>query len=271
MENGRKPTAEFELVTPNQARRWLGKNERNRHLRQAVVERLASAMREDRWKYNPDGIALREDGVLENGQHRLSAIVEVDSPQWLLVVKGLPAASKINIDTGLKRQFGDYLAMERGETYSATLAAIVNFVWRWRNLQPSLAAQGGNTQATPDQLLTLFEESPAEFRDAAHRASIWKPIPLPPSMKGGLFFLFASMDYEDAVEFFERVNNGADLTTGDPILILRNQLFSAQASNRKLPGRVTTAWVLKAWNAFRKAQTITLLRYRAEESYPVPL
>lgn len=270
MQNGSKPTAAFELVTPKQAQRWLGQNDSNRHLRTKLVERYARDIEEGRWTYNPDGIAIREDGELQNGQHRLSAIVQAGSPAWLLIVRGMPRPAEINIDTGAKRMFGDFLQMERGEQHGAVLAAIVSFVWRWRQ-QPSLATGSGKLTPTAAELIATFDAGSDIFRDAAERvAKQWRLAPIAPSIQGGLFCVFSSIDYDDAVEFFDRFATGADVSKGDPALVLRNQLFNAKARSRAAPPKMASAWTVHAWNVFRRGDTSVILRYRPEEPFPEP-
>ena len=63
------------LVGPEQAIRWLESNTRNRPLDQKHVDYLAAEMKAGRWKLTHIGIAFDLNGVLQDGQHRLWAIV----------------------------------------------------------------------------------------------------------------------------------------------------------------------------------------------------
>jgi hypothetical protein len=62
-------------VGPEQALRWLESNTRNRTLDQKHVEYLVAEMKAGRWKLSPIGIAFDVNGILQDGQHRLWAIV----------------------------------------------------------------------------------------------------------------------------------------------------------------------------------------------------
>jgi len=63
------------LVGPEQAIKWLEANTRNRPLDQKHVDYLGAEMKAGRWKLTHVGIAFDINGVLQDGQHRLWAIV----------------------------------------------------------------------------------------------------------------------------------------------------------------------------------------------------
>jgi len=63
------------LVGPDQAIKWLEGNTRNRRLDQKHVDYLAAEMKAGRWKLTHIGIAFDINGTLQDGQHRLWAIV----------------------------------------------------------------------------------------------------------------------------------------------------------------------------------------------------
>lgn len=63
------------LVGPDQAVKWLEANTRNRPLDQKHVDYIASEMKAGRWKLTHESIAFDVNGVLQDGQHRLWAIV----------------------------------------------------------------------------------------------------------------------------------------------------------------------------------------------------
>ena len=67
------PTFGVEIVTVEQARKWLGYNTHNRNVNPRTVEAYARDMREGRWVVRGDAIEFSDNPVvLLNGQHRLS-------------------------------------------------------------------------------------------------------------------------------------------------------------------------------------------------------
>ena len=79
--------AQIEPITPSIAREILANNNtRNaRPLARDLVRRYATEMLEGRWKVSPQGLVFGADGELEDGQHRLAAIVQsgVTLPMWV--------------------------------------------------------------------------------------------------------------------------------------------------------------------------------------------
>jgi len=62
-------------IGPDQAIKWLERNTRNRTLDEKHVQSLAAEMKAGRWKLTHVGIAFDVNDVLQDGQHRLWAVV----------------------------------------------------------------------------------------------------------------------------------------------------------------------------------------------------
>ena len=70
-----------EQITPEKAKLYLNANKGNRKISKGKVKSLAQDILAGNWKEKTgDAITFDEDGILRNGQHRLSAIVEADKP-----------------------------------------------------------------------------------------------------------------------------------------------------------------------------------------------
>jgi hypothetical protein len=63
-------------ITPQLAKYLLEKNIHNRKLSESTVRCYAKAMREGDWTWNSQPISFSKKGILTNGQHRLTAIVQ---------------------------------------------------------------------------------------------------------------------------------------------------------------------------------------------------
>jgi hypothetical protein len=61
-------------VTPAMARQWLKRNSNNRPIRPSHVENLRLAFERGEYVLTHQGVAFSDDGVLIDGQHRLTAI-----------------------------------------------------------------------------------------------------------------------------------------------------------------------------------------------------
>lgn len=58
-------------ISPEQAAKWLERNDNNRNVNVAKVKKMAKDMREGHWDTTHQGIAIASDGTLVDGQHRL--------------------------------------------------------------------------------------------------------------------------------------------------------------------------------------------------------
>jgi hypothetical protein len=117
------------LVTPTIATKWLGKNNNNRRLRDAAVGKLSDDMTNGRWKLTHQGIAFNCDGTLLDGQHRLAAIIQSNTSQWMSVTVGLPRESVSAIDDNLRRSVGDSLQIVHGITAPSINRAAAAAAW----------------------------------------------------------------------------------------------------------------------------------------------
>lgn len=107
-------TTVVQVVTPEMASEWLGRNTRNRSINATHVARLAEEIRCGRWRSTHQGIAFGADGTLYDGQHRLHAIIEAKKPVVMRVTFGLPAEALDAIDTGDSRRAMDVMAIADG-------------------------------------------------------------------------------------------------------------------------------------------------------------
>lgn len=105
------PQLAWVFTTPELARAWLVHNLINRRVREAWVKYLATQIILGRWERTGDAIAFRKDGVLINGQHRLLAIIEANTPAWLLVVGELDEKAYMVTDRGIGKSAADVLKL----------------------------------------------------------------------------------------------------------------------------------------------------------------
>ena len=100
---------ELMTITPTIANALLVKNTNNRRLSPRTVELYAREMANGRWEMTHQGIALYDDGVLADGQHRLAAIVKSGCNVQMLVTTGIPRATASGIDAHRARSLLDMI------------------------------------------------------------------------------------------------------------------------------------------------------------------
>lgn len=109
-----QPFATFAEIGPTEARKLLKGNTRNRHLRTQRVKDYADQIRSGGWSLSHQGVAIDPNGVVLDGQHRLSAIIEADMAIVMLLSRNVPPEAQEVIDIQMPRNMADLVNTSRG-------------------------------------------------------------------------------------------------------------------------------------------------------------
>ena len=224
-----KVGAEDILITPEIASLILEKhNLSNRHISTNIVDQLCADMRHGRFKAdNGETIIFSKEGLLNDGQHRLSAVVKSGIGQVFTIAFGRDRASRLTVDTGIKRTIGHVLGL-LGKPYGNTLAAAAKRVESFRNTG-NITSSGRVSSARTLEIIdgdVLLDEVAAW----AHNHS-FKALRLPPSEIATSFYLFSEKAPRQAKQFFEALREGYGLEKGSPIATLRTKLLNSPRLN----------------------------------------
>jgi hypothetical protein len=120
-------------VTPSMAGTWLETlNENNRSISRGKVNVYAAEITDGTWRNTHQNcIAFYEDGILADGQHRLSAVVQAKKPVEMFVATGLSRVDGAAIDQGRARKLTDALViggMVESSKYISAQVAILRMV-----------------------------------------------------------------------------------------------------------------------------------------------
>lgn len=111
-------TGSMELITPKEAA-WIleNKNPGNRPLRPNTVAQYAREMKEGHWHSGvTDAIGFTTGGLLVNGQHRLSAVVDAGIAVRFFVARNVPADAFAYMDIGARRSISDRTKLDRHQS-----------------------------------------------------------------------------------------------------------------------------------------------------------
>ena len=126
--------ASVELVTPEEAMIYLGKNfETNREKSNEWISELIREMKNDLFEISTDSIGFDINGRLVNGQHRLTALVESGIPEPFVIVRGLPHRTAQLIDVGKKRTMAQRITIGGTVMTEKQCAAIRNAIVDYDN------------------------------------------------------------------------------------------------------------------------------------------
>lgn len=107
-------TSGVRTITPKQAMEWLDKTTMQRPVNQRAVDALAAQIKAETFVVNGEGVIIGNNGAVLDGQHRLWACIEANTPFRSLVVEGIDPATFATIDTGKARTGGDIVALVTG-------------------------------------------------------------------------------------------------------------------------------------------------------------
>ena len=260
--NGAAPAVckpEVVTVTPDLAREWTGLNTRNRKVRYTKVAQYARDMRAGNWMLNGETIKIAADGTILDGQHRLYACIQAETPFETIVIRGLPLEAQDTIDTGMARKFADQLAL-RGEVNTPLLGAIARWALRW--LRGAKMSGASELDPTHEEMFALLETDP-RIREACTWAvavrgrfrsvngSVW----------GMAWLLFHGSDHLAAEVFLEKVLTGEDCPSGHPALAFRNRIWNAREAGERLTPYEQLAYLIIAWNAFKEDRPLKIVKF----------
>ncbi|MFF5422127.1 hypothetical protein, partial [Streptomyces misionensis] len=208
-----------------------------------------------------------EDGIVLDGQHRLHAVVEADVDVMMVVVSDLPMEVQETMDTGSRRTTADVFGL-RGKTNAQTLAAVLKRVWLWDQGDRKFAKNQSPTNAECAQLLDKHPEIHRSVEIAARTYLTFRG--LPKSICGTAHHILSRIALDEAVWFFARVGDGADLPVGHPILTLRNRIMTDRSDRKNIPEHLYMAYVIRSWNAVRDGRDLGRIQQASDAPMPLP-
>jgi hypothetical protein len=265
----KQPGVFLVTITPKQAEQILANhNPKNRRLCRKRSDVLANSIKAGHWMVNGETIAFDKNGVLQDGQHRLDAIVRSGKPIQIYVAFGQRTDAHTTRDRGKRRSAADDLAIA-GESYCNGLAATIVIS---KNFLDGERTKSVIYNSFDSRTIAEFLEANGELRDSVVYASkVHKLVPSTPRIVAACYFLFGRKSTVDRDNFFEGLSTGIGLANGSPILALRNRLFlDLRRSKGEIPGvrreaSSSTSFevfqlFIRAWNHFRAGSTITKLQ-----------
>lgn len=249
-------------VTPELAESWLERNSRNRKISPESVDRYARNITKNRWPFTGDPVQFSDEGLVLNGQHRLTAIKQTGKTLPLLVITGLNEDTQAFMDGGRKRNAADSLAIGEIPNYTA-VASVTRLALLWNpggiwEPERSTRLYGKYFQVSTAEILDFRAQYPAVHEAARRGVAVANAVPGARASVIGAAYLRATLldDIFDVARWFGALETGADLTLGDPVLALRNGMMRTAREGFKNP-QIQQLWkVIRGWNASRDSETM---------------
>lgn len=255
-------------VTPSMAAKILEKNAHNRPLNKRHVDRLSLSMSAGEWQMNGESIKISKCGSLLDGQHRLSAIVKTGVAMTMMVTKGLPLDTFHTMNIGARtRTAADVLAIS-GEKNYATLASGARMLKCWELDRGAPQFRGSQAAVSVKQIEDTIALHPKIRLYTSYKSPHINKF-LAGSVVCFLGYVFHTISFKKAEQFFNGLISGAGLESGNAILLLRDRLMFNAADAAKLPREDIIALTIKAWNSHYDGIELSGLRYGKNEKFPV--
>jgi len=260
--------AELVTITPEIAERLLENNPGNRVVGKPLLRAMMADLVGRRWQTNGETIKVSVDGELNDGQHRLNAIVQSGVPMRSWVMFGLPRDSRLTVDMGKPRSPGDYLTM--GGVKNANTAATVArtlLSYHLGRYDTGGGSANGIDPLTKSQVSDFYWKHHKTIDDVVQRCRNKNMLTrLGVAPVGAAMITLNSLSRAKAEEFFQRFNDGVSLPTGSPILWMRAHVMGWDTEKRMRSSEKLEI-ILRYWNAWRGGKSLRT-RLRPVGSWP---
>jgi hypothetical protein len=245
------------LVTPQIAEWLLKLNTNNRRLSRAGVERFCKILQDETWKVTGETIVVSEEGVLHDGQHRLTAIKTTGIAILMDVRFGIDPEAIHATGTGQKRTAAHVLGIE-GYSHTGLQAAIARLVVHYDRGQ-----MGKQPHVEHSEILRVVTEDDCicEIAEKIRRSSF------PPARTGPFGCVLAiaarTAPLERVFEFSDHVIHGWAASAEDarPTHALHERLSDlAMKKGQRLNPIDLAVLTIKTWNAWSAGDPLPILR-----------
>jgi hypothetical protein len=256
----------METITPVRAAALLARNPSNRTVSRLKVKKIARDMAAGRWRLNGETIIVATDGHLNDGQHRILAIIESGVTIDSNVAWGADRSSRMTVDAG-SRDADDYLTMH-GHPNGSLMGAVARL---------DLAYSSGvywdhnvvlTTTEITEHAVSISDEIQSEIK-FCRRASA-KDIGLQSSIIFATMLIRRKVGNQRTDHFVNAFLDGAGDAwwVDSPAYALRKRFLGDKATRVRVCGCEKVELLLRAWNFHvrgqKKVRAIPL-----QQSYPV--
>ena len=242
-------------LTPVHAAKILeSKNLSNRNINSARISEYSEAMKAGEWQFNGDPIRFTSDGILSDGQHRLTAVVRSGIPQTFLIIENMEKETRLTLDAGKVRNGGDTLAINMGVKSgdAGTISGAIKLYERYCN------SKGLSSSRSLGLTNTQVADSYVKNKKLITGCLAW--IKGNTKLKGSLLprfeLLFIMMiTYErsklESINFLDMFFNCLNISETCPESLLTQYLLEINMKTRKATQNERLCTCIKTWNVIR--------------------
>jgi hypothetical protein len=264
IESGEPRSVIDVLVTPAIARVLLEFNDpgdTNRMIRRTGVVGTIAAIKSGEWENTGEPIIMSDSRLLNDGQHRLQAIVEADTPAVMDIRFGVKRHAFASTNSGRKRSGGDALQIA-GVINSHAVSVAARLILAYEDGLPrAISSPIGN-----GKLVLALERWPDIPDCMRYSASL--PAKLRIAATQALGYFARKSANEAAVQTFFSILLSGEGSASNPPHQYREWLYRRPAGQGSTDRVRALAVGIIAWNAYRRGEKIAKLDWRPSQPFP---
>lgn len=235
-------------------------NTGNRRVNRRKVDQLVNQMKAGEFENTGEPIIISDDGIINNGQHRLLAVVEADAVLDMDVRFGIPRKAFSKTDTGTSRSSADVLSIKGVKAGSQVSSTIRLLILYRRGLPESI-----REFVTNDEVARGFDEWPdvEEVVSSVNAHAFPKAVRSTP-LYATAFMASRTPQKGKLENWLDAVATGLEVGRDSPAYQLRERLLrgiDAPIGTRE--GQLERfALMIKSWNLWAKGGTVTMREFR---------
>lgn len=270
------PIMRWVIMTPDLAAQILAaSNTDNRPQSTKQIDHYAGVIASDQWRLTHQGGAHDRNGVLQDGQHRLEAIVEAGIAVPMAWFCGMDPDNWKALDEGLARTAGQLLR-KAGHSNTATLQAAAKLILAYED-GPAQARRAYHGKRTNQQMVDFIASDPDMIEAAAWAGTAKTKSKTAPGPLAAAYYLLRKKNGKDNpyLDAFWRgyvterkLDQRFALDVRDPRLAVRRQFANIRERGFRVTGLEGMSLLILAWNYVVDGKTRVAVVFR--ENSPVP-
>lgn len=244
-------------ITPEIAKVLLARNPNNRKIKIRSLQPLKADIANGAWAFNGESIIISRDGLLNDGQHRLTACVETGVSIQSVVVFGVDREARTTTDQGGARGAGDYLSMRGMSEGANVVAAVSRLLWQFKKYGALFDQRNMARQPTKAEIVVVAEANPDIAKSLiAVRTKDAKLLNCSLSLLAFMHFILSERDQDAAQTFMSRLIGGFGFEENSPINAARSKLMRDNRWTQVEKYEI----LVRAWNAYRAGRPLSKLQ-----------
>lgn len=263
--------SKVEYITPQKASEMLEKNGLNRPISKETVDYYAKEMLVGEWRLNGESIVLSDNGILLDGQHRLSAVVSAGTTVPMLVVRGVPENFFPTFDDGKSRCVSDAFNIADVKDYP-NVASMMSKYCALRGSNSAKDGKGNSGESiqrrmkvSKSRLLELYSNDTNDILTVlSFSKKCYSKMRI---MSVGEMSAYVYYLWKDKQHSFDSISKFFSMLTGmepcDDINIdnLRGRMVNNKINTTHLSPVVLQQMIIKTWNNYFTHKTSKVLKW----------